>query len=126
MALNGVPTKYPEQSKYVKGKKIWLNLPNDQTIIVSAQARDVLKFHKVDEAKFIQKMRELLSECFTDLITDKRGYTYSFERLSVSKASSTFYVEDGGEAPFIKIEIYDCTGKKKTVKTSQQSTTKSL
>lgn len=78
---------YPEQSPYVKGKKIWLDLPTGQTIIVSPQAREVLKFYDVDEAKFVQKMRELLSHCFTNLETDKQGFTYSFERLSVSKAS---------------------------------------
>lgn len=101
---------YPEQSEWVKGK-IWLELPNSQRICVSPQARNVLKFYNVDEERFIQKMRELLKECFSNLKQEK-GYDFSFRDLFVSKASDPWLSDEESEVPSIRIELRECTGKK--------------
>lgn len=102
---------YPAQSPYIKGNKIWLELLDDQEIIVSPQAREALAFHGVNEEKFIQKMKELLHECFTNL-SEHGGFTFSFHTLSVSK-SSLHWSDEENKTPHIKIEIYDCHGTKK-------------
>jgi len=103
-----MPIKYPEQSEYVKGNKIWLELGNDQELIVSSQAREVLKFYGVNEEKFVSKLKDLLKECFTDL-EEIEGFVYSFHTLSVSKASLNY----DDETPHIRIDIYDNHGKKR-------------
>lgn len=102
---------YSEQSQYVKGNKIWLELSDDQEIIVSPQARETLAFHGVNEEKFIQKMKELLRECFTNL-SEHAGFTFLFHTLSVSK-SALYWSNEEDKTPYIKIEIYDCHGTKK-------------
>jgi hypothetical protein len=107
---------YPEQSPYVKGKKIWLKLPNNQRLVVSAQAREVLKWAEVDEKKFIKKLKELFAECFTNTFT-KEGWVFSFENCSVSKATSPDAIEfeEGyGKEPHIKIEFSEFAGRGNT------------
>lgn len=88
---------YPEQSKYVKGTKIWLDLPNDKNIIVSPQARKLLTFFKVDEQKFILQLKTML-ELFGNL--DGKGY--SFHRISVGLET-----REEGEDSHLIIRIYD-------------------
>lgn len=106
--------KYPEQSEYVKGNKIWLNLPNEQSIVISAQARELLDFNNIDEAKFVQKMRELMTDCFYDLPMESNNkYLWRAERLSVSAMADSWEEpdEDTGKRPqHICIEIKEITG----------------
>jgi hypothetical protein len=100
---------YPDQSKWVHGSKIWLELPNEQRIVVSPQAREVLGFYNVNEEKFVQKMRELLLVCFSDL-KQEAGFTFSFHDLCVSKASDPWFdTEDSVSC--IRIEIRQCEGR---------------
>ena len=70
--------KYPEQSEYVSGNKIWLMLSNQQEIIVSPQAREVLRIYGIDEEKFLEKLKDLLNDCFSEI-------WFPFHRVSVSK-----------------------------------------
>jgi len=102
---------YPDQSKWVHGTKIWLELPNEQRIVVSPQAREVLGFYNVDEEKFIRKMRELLLECFSDL-KQEAGFTFAFHDLYVSKGSDVWFGTGEESVPCIQIEIRQCEGRK--------------
>lgn len=109
---------YPEQSSYVKGLKIWLDLNNRQKLVVSKQARGVLDFYGVDEKKFVEKLKALFLECFSDLQSEgnRKDYNYSFEFCSVSKAKMKFLnedCEDDEEVPHIRIDIYECCGLKR-------------
>ena len=104
---------YSEQSPYIKGLKLWLNLNERQTLVVSKQGRDVLDFYGVDEKKFVEQLKALFLECFSGL-PSKEGYDYRFEFCSVSKAKMRWLNEDldDGEIPHIRIDIYDCSGQK--------------
>ena len=107
---------YPEQSPDVKGK-IWLNLTEDRTLMVSPQARNTLKFYHIDEEKFITKLKELFLECFSDVKGEgfRPDHEYNFEKCAVSKATFDYEREDdGSEEPHFKIEIWNCCGRKKT------------
>lgn len=75
--------KYPEQSEYVSGKKIWLMLPNQQEIIVSPQAREVLRRYGIDEEKFLEKLKDLLNDCFSEI-------KFPFHRVSVTKTGDNY------------------------------------
>ena len=116
LAKEPLVRKYEYQSPYVKGKKIWLELPNGQKVIVSGQARDVLKWWNVNEELFIQKIRDLIQGCFQNLKTDERGFIFSVANLSVSKATMPYereFLEPDEEMPHIRINIYDFGGNKK-------------
>lgn len=90
--------QYPEQSPYVKGNKVWLNLDNDQELIISPQARKILECYKIDEQRFIDQLKEML-KLFTNV-----GHGMSFHRISVRKTS----IQDIG--PYIQINLYDIHG----------------
>ena len=96
---------YAEQSPFVKGKKIWLELGNNQTLVISPQAREVIVFYGIDEEKFVNKLKELFQECFTEL-------KYPFHRISVSKASLPELSDEYGEYVHLKIEVRDAYGKR--------------
>lgn len=87
---------YPEQAPYVKGKKIWLKLRDDQTIVISPQARDIIKFTNLDEELFISKLKELFSDCLTNL-------PFPFHLITVSKASDSWDPNN----PYLRIDIKD-------------------
>lgn len=94
--MNSELKTYPEQASYVKGKKIWLELGNDQTIVVSAQARDVIQFASLDEELFISKLKELFSDCLTNL-------PFPFHLITVSKASDSWDPYN----PYLRVDIKD-------------------
>ena len=107
--------KYEYQSPYVGGKKIWLEFPNGQKVVVSPQARDVLHWWNVDEELFIRRIRELIQGSFQNLKTDDRGFVFSVENLTVSKATMPYereMLEPDEEMPHIRIDIYGFTGRK--------------
>lgn len=98
--------KYPEQSPYVTGNKIWLDLGNKQQLIISPQAREVIAFCGINEEIFVQKLKELLKTCSTDL-------EYPFHRISVSKASVPDTSDEYSEDVFLRISIKDRWGSMK-------------
>jgi hypothetical protein len=106
--------KYPGQSEYVKGGKILLELPNEQWVVISRQAREVLDFHNIDEPKFVQSMIDLLQGPMNELRKDSRGFVYSGRHLSVSRAvypwDRSEHPEEYGDTPHIQIDIWDFTG----------------
>ena len=87
---------YPEQAPYVKGKKIWLELEDDRKIVISAQARETIHFTHLDEALFISKLKELFSDCLTDL-------PFPFHTIVVSKASDSW----DPDIPYLRIDLKD-------------------
>ena len=87
---------YPEQSPYVKGKKIWLELENDQKIVISPQARDIINYSGLNEELFISKLKELFADCLTDL-------DFPFHTIIVSKASDSY----GLENQYLRIDLKD-------------------
>lgn len=107
--------KYPEQSPYVHGDKICLQIDEDRNIVVNAQARYNLAFYGVNEEKFIAKLKELFLECFSNLHGEgmREGYSYNFDHCYVGKATFEYERDEEGETPHFKIEIFDCAGRKK-------------
>jgi hypothetical protein len=95
--------EYPEQSEFVKGKKVWLELSNEQTLVISPQARDVIKFYGIDEEQFIEKLKALLNVC--------ANIRFPFHRISVSKASVPELSDEYGETVYLTINIRDSYGK---------------
>jgi len=87
---------YPEQSPYVKGKKIWLELENDRKIVISPQARDIIQFTGINEELFISKLKELFTDCLTEL-------DFPLHSIIVSKASDSL----GLESPYLRIDLKD-------------------
>ena len=72
-----------------------IQLGDDKGLVISAQARNILKLHGVDEEKFVQKMLELFESCFTK-------NDVPFHRIYVGKSS--FF---DNEVPNVRIEIFD-------------------
>ena len=87
---------YPEQSPYVKGKKIWLELENDKKIVVSSQARDIIKLTGINEELFISKLKELFADCLTNL-------DFPFHTILVSKASDSWEKK----LPYLRVDLKD-------------------
>ena len=95
-----------KQSLYVKGNKRWLESSNGQEIIISSQARKVIKFYGINEKKLIEKLKELLLECFSDL-------EYPFHRISVSKVRIPELSDEYSEAVHLRIDVTEQWSKKK-------------
>jgi len=87
---------YPEQSPYVKGKKIWLELEDDRKIVISPQARNIIQYSSINEELFISKLKELFTDCLTKI-------DFPFHTISVSKASDSW----GLETEYLRIDLKD-------------------
>jgi len=70
------------------------SLGNHARLVITAQARNILKFRHVDEAKFVQKLTEMFQSCFTE-------QEYPFHAIVVCK--STYFDKD----ECLKVEIFD-------------------
>lgn len=92
--MNSNLKTYPEQASYVKGNKIWLELENDQKIVISAQAREIIQFTNLNEELFISKLKDLFVDCLTDL-------PFPFHTIIVSKASDSWDPKN----PYLRIDL---------------------
>jgi hypothetical protein len=107
--------KYSGQSEYVRGNKIWLELPTDQSLVISAQARELIDCLGFDEAKFVQKLKELLTECFYDFKPEDKEWIWKAERISVSRVTDYWDEPDdeGNRGTHLTIEIKEVCGTKR-------------
>jgi hypothetical protein len=104
--------KYEGQSEYVKGNKIWLELPTGQSLVISAQARELIDCLEFDESKFVQKLKELLTECFYDYKPQDKEWIWKAERISVSRVTDYWDEPDdeGHRGTHLTIEIKEVCG----------------
>jgi len=127
-SLKAKSKQYPDAKVY--GNKLYFELPTHQELYVSTQAREILDNFHIDEAKFIQKLKELMKECFYDIKVESQhttGLLWRAENISVSKAVWGWEEPDGetDQRPaHIRIDIWDIFGteRKRTSVRSEQKT----
>lgn len=100
---------YPGQEKFGKSNKIFLHIGNEQEIYVSAQAREIIDWQGIDEAKFLASLVALMQGPLNGYSQMRDGWVISARHLSVTKATEGSGDEDEGY-PYIQISIREFTG----------------